>query len=132
MLRVIDLLRDKALEVFIPAMRIVGNVLTSNNSDELITYYIGVGLLNNLNEISTQANTNIQKEVLWILSNLMAGPPAHIIAVLDSPLIDRVYILTNSTNIELRKEALWCICNAITTGDEVCATKVLYKGGNEN
>ena len=30
-----------------------------------------------------------------------------------------------STNVELRKEALWCICNAITTGDDIIVGKIL-------
>ena len=121
MIRVLELLKDKHCEVFIPAMRIVGNVLTATNSDDLVNYYLGLGLLNSLHNISTVGHTNIIKELLWILSNLMAGPPSHINAVLESPLIDRVIILTSSNNIELRKEALWCVCNALTTGDDICA-----------
>ena len=31
-----------------------------------------------------------------------------------------------STNIELRKEALWCICNAVTSGDDIVVGKILH------
>ena len=60
----------------------------------------------------------------------MAGTPEHISAVLDSDLLDRIVNLTSSTNIELRKEAIWCICNGFTTGNSYCSEKLLKRTPN--
>ena len=59
-------------------MRTVGNVLTSNVNEEILDYYLGIGLLNNLGELFTSANTTVQKEVLWCISDIVAGPCRHI------------------------------------------------------
>ena len=64
--------------MFVPAMRTVGNVLTSNVHEDVLDYYLGAGLLKNLAELFTSANTTIQKEVLWCISNIVAGPTRHI------------------------------------------------------
>ena len=82
MVKVIDMLKDKIYEVFVPAIRVIGNVLSSHDHNDMISRYIGLGLLDNLNEISQSASTGILKELLWVLSNLMAGSPVHINAVI--------------------------------------------------
>ena len=38
--------------------------------------------------------------------------------------MDRIFQLSSSSNLELRKEALWCICNAITTSDQILTQKI--------
>ena len=92
MVKVIDMLGEKEQEVFIPAMRAVGNVLTSNVNEEVLSYYIGVGLLKNLSELFNSANTSIQKEVLWCVSNIVAGPASHIQQVVDQrSIMDRIF-----------------------------------------
>ena len=92
MIRVIDLLKDKDIDVFVPAMRVIGNVLSAHGDDNLISMYIGVGLISNIQELFTSPNTTVQKEVLWILSNLLAGPSNHILEVVKcESLLDRIY-----------------------------------------
>ena len=59
MIRIIDLLKCKDQEVFVPAMRTIGNVLTSNLNEDILSYYLSMGLLKNLGELFNSANTTV-------------------------------------------------------------------------
>jgi len=57
------------------------------------------------------------KEALWCFSNITAGPVSQVEAFVMSDAFDRVFALTDSRNIDLRKESLFVIINALTGSD---------------
>ena len=59
----------------------------------------------------------ILKETLWSYSNITAGPPSHVEKFVKSDSFERIYELTKSRNIDLRKESLFVLLNAITGAD---------------
>lgn len=46
-LQVLELLKDKDIDIYIPAMRVFGTILTSND-DTQISYYLDYGLLDGI------------------------------------------------------------------------------------
>jgi hypothetical protein len=55
------------------------------------------------------------KETLWSFSNIAASNSEYAEAFVRSGALERVLYLTDNSNIDLKKEALWVICNAVTT-----------------
>lgn len=56
------------------------------------------------------------KECMWGLSNITAGSEGQIAAFLnEEELVNKVYMLANSTNIQIRREALFIFTNLILT-----------------
>lgn len=127
MARIINLLGEKDLHLFVPALRCLGNILTSNDS-RVVERCLWEGCLDKLTNMLYQSNSNIIKESCWALSNITAGPGAHVAKFIDSTAFDRIVVLTTSTNIDNRKEALWVLCNAITGAEYSSRKEILMKG----
>ena len=65
-----------------------------------------------------QSNSNIIKEALWCFSNITAGPPSQVEQLVMNDSFDRIFVLTDSRNVDLRKESLFVLINAITGSDQ--------------
>lgn len=114
--KVIESVGSKDFTHFIPAMRCLGNILTTNDAD-IIDRVIFEGGYDKLTNILYATSANLTKECLWALSNITAGPARHINKFVESTAFPRVMDLCSSFNIDLRKESLWVLVNAITGGD---------------
>lgn len=56
------------------------------------------------------------KECIWALSNITAGTENQIAAFLnDQELVNKVFLLANSTNVQIRREALYIFTNLLLT-----------------
>lgn len=75
--KVIDALGQKEHSLFVPALRAVGNILTTNDED-LIDRAIFEEVLDKLLGVLHASNSNLIKEACWALSNITAGPHRHI------------------------------------------------------
>lgn len=69
------------MHVFIPALRAVGNILTTNDNS-VIERCLYLGVLDKLTALLYSTSGNIIKECCWALSNICAGPPSDVIKVL--------------------------------------------------
>jgi importin subunit alpha-1 len=109
-------LGGKDMTIYIPALRCLGNILTANEVKimEICLYH---NCLERLTNLLYQSNSNVIKECLWGFSNITAGPNSHIERFANSDAYSRIKYLASSHNIDLRKESLWVICNAITGAD---------------
>jgi importin subunit alpha-1 len=127
--KIIMCVGEKDFSIFVPALRALGNILTTNDHD-ITERALFEGALDKLTTVLYSPNANLIKEVCWALSNICAGPVQHIHKLIDSTAFDRVFFLSKSYNIDHRKEALWVICNSITGGDLMIKEKVLtYNNG---
>eukprot|EP01029_Cantina_marsupialis_P029522 TRINITY_DN781793_c0_g1_i1.p1 TRINITY_DN781793_c0_g1~~TRINITY_DN781793_c0_g1_i1.p1 ORF type:complete len:491 (-),score=121.11 TRINITY_DN781793_c0_g1_i1:104-1576(-) len=100
--------------VLVPCLRIVGNILTSEDED-LTQYVLDSGGLEVLLNLLANDTRLIKKEVLWSLSNITAGTQEQIDSFLVHGEAVRYVMqegLTNP-NLHLRREAVFVICNAI-------------------
>ena len=124
---IIGLLGHNNLHIIHPALRMIGNICTSNDKDT--QYMIELGILEylyklllfsndggdgNNNNINVGRRKPIIREALWTISNITAGNSQQIQYVLNEnkllPLI--LDIMVNET-FDLSKEAIWCISNAV-------------------
>jgi len=65
----------------------------------------------------TSPKDAIRKEACWTISNITAGSPPQIQAVIEANLIPPlINILANSPDFKTRKEACWAISNATSGG----------------
>lgn len=71
--RLIDQLSATDITLYVPALRSVGNILTTNDQ-RVIERCIWHGVIDKLTAILFQSNSNLIKECLWALSNITAGP----------------------------------------------------------
>ncbi len=107
-------------------MRAIGNILTASDP-MIVERCLWLGVLDKLTNLLYQSNSNIIKECLWSFSNITAGPSSHIEKFIESDSMDRVLFLTESRNIDIRKEAMYVICHAITGADVIIRAKIYEK-----
>jgi hypothetical protein len=85
------------------------------------------GILDRLTPLLYQSNSNIIKEALWCFSNVTAGPPNQVEQFVNSDAFERIFTLTDSRNIDLRKESLFVMINAITGCDQKVLSMIYDK-----
>ena len=131
--RLIELLLHSSPKVAKPALRTIGNCVCaecttpdSEMSDrgvpvvdytEVVLEYDAVP---RLRELIDHEHREIQKEACWTLSNIAAGTPSQIQAVIDSGAIPPLVKLVNNENTdkEVRSEACWVVLNATSCGND--------------
>jgi hypothetical protein len=76
------------------------------------------GCLSQLKSLLLSNKKSIRKEALWTISNICADSQAHIQAVIDSRLMERICEILKSghSDADVKKEAIWCVCNTVTIG----------------
>lgn len=126
LMRIIDKLGASDLSLFVPAVRCVGNILTASDPS-IVERCLFCGVLDKLTNILYQSNSNIIKECLWGFSNITAGPSTHVAKFVESDAFDRILFLCESTNIDIRKESLFVMANAVTQGDMFVRSKIYEK-----
>jgi hypothetical protein len=122
--KVMECLGSKEFNLFVPALRCLGNIVTTNDP-EVVDRAIFEGAFERLTSILFSSNSGLIKECCWAFSNITAGPPRHIEKLVDSTAFERIVSLSASYNIDHRKEALWVLCNAITGADSITKTKIV-------
>ena len=99
----------------------------SSNEPSIIERCLWLGILDKLFNLLFTSSAQVIKECLWAVSNITAGPPAHVEQFVRSDLFDRICVLTESKNLEIRKEALFAVCNAVTGADVVVLSEIYQK-----
>lgn len=90
--RVISSIGDKEHKVFVPALRCLGNILTTDDQ-QIVEKAIFWGALKQMSTLLYSSNSGLIKECCWALSNICAGPPEHISLLVNDPIFDRVMYL---------------------------------------
>jgi hypothetical protein len=83
------------MTVFIPALRCVGNILTSNDHN-VIQKCVFNSVVDKLTNILFQTNSNLIKETLWSFSNISATSFEYADVFIRSAALERVIFLTDS------------------------------------
>ncbi|CDW81557.1 karyopherin alpha [Stylonychia lemnae] len=127
--RICQCLAEKEIYVYVPALRCIGNMLTSNDS-QITDICLWEGVIDRLTSLLFSTNSNLIKESLWALSNITAGTQPQVDKFVDSPAFDRVLALAKSQNIDHKRESLFVLCNAITGADFVLRKRILERGAD--
>ena len=114
--KICEYLGSKESPVYIPAIRAMGNILTTNDGS-IVEKCLFHGVLDTFTSLLYQSNSNVIKECLWSLSNIVATSTDSVIKFIQSSAFERVLVLTDSKNIDHKKESLFVITNAITCAD---------------
>ena len=94
-------------------LRILGNLVQT--SDQNITdQVINEGLLPTLHFVIQDQKHGVQREVLWILSNIAAGSKQNIQSLLQNALIPPIVQVLERGDNGCKKEAMWVISNILS------------------
>ena len=84
----VQLISSREEVVQTPALRTIGNIVTGN--DEQTDRVIGAGALPLLRQMLFHHKKSLRKEACWSLSNVTAGTPAQVAAVIACDIIPPV------------------------------------------
>lgn len=104
---------QKAMDhhIYKPCLRFLGNVLSG--PDELTQTVLDAGYLDILEPFVDHFSSSQRKEVIWSISNVLAGSVAQIEAVLSRDgLLRSILQAGQSSNQAVKREATWCLGNA--------------------
>lgn len=104
------------------AVTIIGNVIANCNDHDTDTL-LASDLLPSLRPLTVRPSNDIRKNLVWIVSNLLAGTREHKIAVLQDSLIYFVLSSAESGDSKVALEVSYCLYNALrgNGGTEVAA-----------
>jgi len=111
-IKVVGCLVSPSSKIKLPALRSIGNIVTG--ADDLTQEIVNIGALPMLGQLVT-AGTKQQerKEACWAISNIAAGTPAQLSAVLSSGVMLPVTHALQHGEFDVKKEACWAVCNAV-------------------
>eukprot|EP00053_Salpingoeca_punica_P014878 m.135610 g.135610 ORF g.135610 m.135610 type:complete len:603 (+) comp16564_c1_seq3:206-2014(+) len=113
--RVIQLLKHDTISVVSAALRAMGNLVMGD--DEQTQYLIEVGALAGLLPlIESDRPPHIIAEACWALSNISAGPLAHVQDIITGGIVPKLVGLADSS-YHIVKEAVWVLCNIAHGGN---------------
>ena len=116
-------LHSHSVKIQYPVLKIVGNI--SGGSDRLCEEIASQDFINTISPLLTHPIALIKKEVLFIFSNFLAGSAKLTMMVLESPCIQTIVGFMSSSKFELKKEAVWGICNAASSNDVRAVARVM-------
>lgn len=110
----INLLASNDVAIQRPALRVLGQIVAG--TVDQTQHVLDHGLLNYLPPLLRSMRKGIRKDTCWTLSNIAAGSPAQLQALLNKGLLEEVMaVFETGTELEVRKEAAWVICNACSS-----------------
>lgn len=104
----IRLLDPLILEICLPAIRVIGNILSL--SEAYAEVVIEAGILDCMDPLLRHSLTNIRREACWVLRLCSKGSPT-IEKVVFSGVLPQVIVLTADTDLAIRKEAIGALVN---------------------
>lgn len=106
-----------------PVLKVFGNI--SASTDSQCEYLLKLGFISIIAPMLTHPAKSFKKEVLFIFSNLLAGSGEIALAVLNSPCMRTIVEFMSCNVFEIKKEAVWGVCNAACNKDLRVVMKVL-------
>lgn len=79
---------------------------------------ISAGALTYMHKLLKSSRNNIVKEAAWTISNITAGNPHQIAAVIEEGLFDDICEVLKGGEYRSQKEAAWVITNVTSSGTE--------------
>jgi len=118
--------------LFVPSVKAMG-VILSTNDHSIIDRCLWANLLSKFSDLLDSIalgrvrGRKFIKEICWALSNLTASAKHHVEKFAESRLLGQMVniVLDGGLSVDSRKEALWVICNAITTAEQAVKYRIL-------
>jgi len=112
--RMVELLLHPSVSVQTPSLRMVGNIVTGD--DTQTQAIINSSVLPSLLTLLSSVRKTIRKEACWTISNITAGNRNQVQAVIDANIIPRLIYLLKNSEFDIKKEAAWALSNATSSG----------------
>jgi len=111
-----------------PCLRLIGNVLAMPD-DELTETVLNAGYLDVVGPWTLHFHPPQRKEIMWSLSNILAGSHQQIERILSRPKLLRAIIDAGlNSSIPVRREACYCLCNAVVDAISTQKAKLVEYG----
>jgi importin subunit alpha-1 len=113
----VKLLDHENTAIVTPALRVLGNFVSG--SDTQTQAVLDAGVLKMAFKLFKSSKRSIRKETFWLLSNVAAGTPQQINAIVRSQAhLQHAVLSMQNAEFEIRKEAMWVVNNIITGGTD--------------
>lgn len=99
-------------KIITPALRVVGNLMSGENTTMQLV--INDGALPKVRDLLNHGSHSIRKEACWCISNVMAGTPQQIRTCLETGILPMIIKNCLHVRNEVRREASWCLVNAFS------------------
>ena len=116
-------LHSHCVEIQYPILKVFGNI--SGGCDRICEKIATQSFINAISPLLTHPNSLVKKEVLFIFSNFLAGSSELTMMVLESHCIGTIVEFMTCNKFQLRKEAVWGICNAAACKDVRAVAKIM-------
>lgn len=77
---------------------------------------VNLNLLPALLPLLSSEKKSIRKEAVWTYSNISAGTPMQLNALIASDVFPKIINILMADDFEIQKEAVWALCNAASVG----------------
>jgi importin subunit alpha-1 len=112
----------------IPTVRCLGNIVTGNAKQTEAV--LNAGILDLAMDLIEHPATAIKKDTCWILSNIAAGTKKQTDALFQvNGLVKKIVQCASDAPWEIRKEAVWAVCNILTCGTDRHMEKIVKVNG---
>ena len=119
-------LNSTSESVFIPILMTCGNILAGNSDS--VQILLNAGILSYLERLLCYSDTEIRKEVCWMLSNITAGTFDEIDLFLRNNFLPAVIHHLRSDVWRVRRECIYIIANIVHSNYFVHIEKVISAG----
>jgi len=109
---IIQFLNSEVEIIQIPALRILGNIMTG--TDKQSNKVLKSGLLDVIIPLFSHKNPKIQTETVWMISNIVVGPISQLKQVFAKGFIPIILKLLKSKHHGLRRECSFVISNILS------------------
>jgi len=81
---------------------------------------INVGVMPALRQLLDSPMQVVRKEACWAISNISAGTPSQVQAVIDADIVPKLVHIIHMDEDNVKKEAAWAIANAACKNSASC------------
>mmetsp|Transcript_7086 Transcript_7086/g.10813 ORF Transcript_7086/g.10813 Transcript_7086/m.10813 type:complete len:373 (-) Transcript_7086:149-1267(-) len=106
------LYKESPVAVILPALRTLGNMLAYNDKFNEQLLPMCKGILEFLALCVKHEHRGIQKESIWVVSNILAGPPSHAKPVIQAGFIPVLLNHLKKSQFDIKREAVHALKNA--------------------
>jgi len=115
----VRLLDDSFASLVAPCVKTIGNLLTGSNEQGNIVLEVP-RIIEAIFRLLAHPKKALRREAAWVISIIAAGTPRHLEYLLQDAfyLNDIFKIILKEPSIEVRREAVWVLRNAVETADQ--------------
>lgn len=104
-------------------LKLFGNCIVANNQ---ISYYLlRSGILEAIDKCLESSNHFIKLNTVWLTSNLVADYKEVVLEVLESSILEKIYLFAKGHYIDLIREACFVVSGIVQMSDDEMIKKVL-------